>query len=72
MTSLVLVINAGSSSLKFQLIDVSSRATLVKGLIERVTDQGCRFAEEALVPLNSIERANIAAIRRTERDKGCP
>ena len=45
MTSLVLVINAGSSSLKFQLIDVSSRATLVKGLIERVTDHGAALTE---------------------------
>ena len=45
MTSLVLVINAGSSSLKFQLIDVSSRATLVKGLIERVTYHGAALTE---------------------------
>ena len=38
--TLVLVINAGSSSLKYQLIDVDSETTLVKGLIERVTDHG--------------------------------
>ena len=40
MSTLVLVINAGSSSLKYQLIDVASELTLVKGLVERVTDHG--------------------------------
>ncbi len=40
MTRLVLVLNAGSSSLKYQLIDVEAQTTLDKGLIERVTDHG--------------------------------
>lgn len=39
----VLVINCGSSSLKFQLIDVSTTFCLAKGLIERIgfAERGC-------------------------------
>lgn len=36
--SVVLVINSGSSSLKYQLIDVERAATLASGLIERIGD----------------------------------
>ena len=32
----VLVINAGSSSLKYQLIDMETEAVLAKGLCERI------------------------------------
>jgi hypothetical protein len=32
---------------------------------------GCQFDDEASVPLNSFERANIQAIRRAEARKGC-
>ncbi|WP_370894463.1 acetate/propionate family kinase [Janibacter sp. GXQ6167] len=42
---LVLVINAGSSSVKYQLIDVAKGETLSKGLIERVTDHGAALDE---------------------------
>lgn len=45
MSRLVLVINAGSSSLKYQLVDVDTEATLTKGLIERVTDHGQALGE---------------------------
>ena len=31
----ILVINAGSSSLKYQLIDMDNEALLAKGLVER-------------------------------------
>mgnify|MGYP000093019391 CR=1 FL=1 len=34
----VLVVNSGSSSLKYQLIDVDTEHSLASGLIERVTD----------------------------------
>ena len=37
----VLVINAGSSSLKYQLIDMENEAVLVKGLCERIGTSGC-------------------------------
>lgn len=38
--SLVLVINSGSSSLKYRLIDVASQQTHAKGLIERIGEPG--------------------------------
>lgn len=31
----------------------------------------CRYTSAAAVPLSRIERANVAAIRRAERSKGC-
>ena len=42
---LVLVVNAGSSSLKYQLIDAATEVTLSKGLIERVTDHRVALGE---------------------------
>ena len=41
----ILVINSGSSSLKYQLIDVDSSQSLKSGLIERVTDHSAAFQE---------------------------
>ena len=37
----ILVVNAGSSSLKYQLIDMENEAVLVKGLCERIGTSGC-------------------------------
>lgn len=39
MNGLVLVINAGSSSLKYDLIDVGSAESLASGLVERIGEQ---------------------------------
>ncbi len=36
----VLVVNAGSSSLKYQLIDTATEAVLCKGICERIGDEG--------------------------------
>ena len=33
---------------------------------------GCRHDDINTVPLNQYERANVAAIARVERMKGCP
>ncbi|MEY3561597.1 MAG: hypothetical protein RL068_749 [Actinomycetota bacterium] len=41
----VLVINSGSSSLKYQLVDVASNTALDSGLIERVTNHAEAFQE---------------------------
>ena len=38
----VLVINAGSSSLKFQLIDMENKSVLAKGNVERI-NEGASF-----------------------------
>jgi hypothetical protein len=34
-------------------------------------NKGCRFTQVSAVPLSRIERANVGAIRRAERLKGC-
>ena len=36
----ILIINAGSSSLKYQLIDMSTETLLAKGLCERIGIEG--------------------------------
>ncbi|MBO7219519.1 MAG: hypothetical protein J6V40_06065 [Clostridia bacterium] len=36
----ILVLNAGSSSLKFQLIDMESTDVLAKGNVEKINDNG--------------------------------
>ncbi len=41
----ILVVNSGSSSLKFQVIDIDSKDSVVSGLIERVTDHSAAFEE---------------------------
>ncbi|MDR0949374.1 MAG: acetate kinase [Lachnospiraceae bacterium] len=46
----ILVINCGSSSLKFQLIDSESEKCLAKGLCERIGIEGSRLVYTALVP----------------------
>ena len=39
----ILVINAGSSSLKYQLIDMDTEAVLAKGLCERIGIEGSKL-----------------------------
>ncbi len=39
----ILVINAGSSSLKYQLIDMDNKAVMAKGLCERITIDGSKL-----------------------------
>ncbi len=41
----VLVVNSGSSSLKYQVIDVDSNDSLISGLIERVSDHTAAFKQ---------------------------
>lgn len=43
---LVLVINAGSSSLKYQLLDIETEAVLAKGLCERIGIEGPRIKHQ--------------------------
>lgn len=42
----ILVINAGSSSLKFQLIDMEGENVLIKGLVERIGMDGSRLKQD--------------------------
>lgn len=43
----ILVINCGSSSLKYQLINTSNEEVLAKGLVERIGIEGSRIKHEA-------------------------
>ena len=55
--SIVLVVNSGSSSLKYELIDVDSQQTLGSGLIERIGERTGRATH--VVPISatpSVER----------------
>lgn len=42
----ILVINCGSSSLKYQLLDMESKALLAKGLVERIGIEGSQLTHE--------------------------
>ncbi len=44
----VLVVNCGSSSLKYQLIDMTNEAVLAKGLAERIGLEGSRVKHEVI------------------------
>ena len=64
----VLVINCGSSSLKYQLIDSETENVLAKGLCERIGIDGrlvCQKAgcdkeiTEAAMPTHKIGRAHV-------------
>ena len=46
MTQPVLVLNAGSSSLKYQLVDTVSGSALAKGSVERIGEQGSSLRHE--------------------------
>lgn len=43
----ILIVNAGSSSLKYQLIDMEQETTMAKGLIERIGIPGSRLKQTA-------------------------
>ena len=51
----VLVINAGSSSLKYQLIDMTSTDVMAKGLCERIGLEGSLLTHQAKGEKNKIE-----------------
>lgn len=44
----VLVINAGSSSLKYQIIDMDNESMLCKGLVERIGSEGSNLVHSAV------------------------
>ena len=51
----VLVINSGSSSLKFELIDMTNEKTLAKGICERVGIANPIFTYKNLVKGTKID-----------------
>ena len=42
----VLVVNCGSSSLKYQLLDMTTETELAKGLFEKIGDQDAIFTHK--------------------------
>lgn len=62
----VLVINAGSSSLKYQLIDMDNNEVMAKGLCERIGIEGSKLTHQAKgdkVPLDIVMKDHSDAIR---------
>ncbi len=62
-----LVLNAGSSSLKFQVIDTDSRECVSKGLVERIGSEGVTYASalqdmSKQLHLDSIELSSIDVV----------
>ena len=58
----VLILNAGSSSLKYQLIDMNGEKMLAKGLVERIGIDGSHICQkvgdkvfDAVAPMNKLE-----------------
>ncbi|MDL2317648.1 acetate kinase [Eubacteriales bacterium OttesenSCG-928-A19] len=74
----ILVINAGSSSLKYQLIDTQAEQVLAKGLCERIGIEGSNIAQkangkqyEATLPLKDHTEAFEAVVKAlTDPEKG--
>ncbi|MBQ8084035.1 MAG: acetate kinase, partial [Clostridia bacterium] len=66
----ILVINSGSSSLKYQLIDMSNEEVVAKGLCERIAIDGHIKAETntgAKVDLNIVLPNHTAAFNEVKK-----
>ena len=75
----ILVVNAGSSSLKYQLLDTDTDTLLAKGLCERIgidgkiehkLPNGTKFEANANMP-NHAEALKIVVDALTSKEHGC-
>lgn len=74
----VLVINAGSSSLKYQVIDMSNENMIGKGLVERIGGEGSKLTQTSAAgeivisgSLNNHTEAFLLVMQAlTDKDKG--
>ena len=74
----ILIINAGSSSLKYQLIDMENEAVLAKGLVERIGIEGSNLSHkyagqkfELVTPIkNHTEAMNVVLAALTDAEHG--
>ncbi len=77
----ILIINAGSSSLKYQLIDMRDESVVAKGLVERIGIEGSNLAHkyganlkqkfELATPIpNHTEAMNIVLAALTDKEHG--
>ena len=55
----ILVINAGSSSLKYQLIDMQDESVIVKGLCERITSTGGMLTQKTFDGRETIVKQDM-------------
>ncbi|MEV7416935.1 acetate kinase [Streptomyces sp. NPDC089919] len=60
--SRVLVLNSGSSSLKYQLLDMADGARLAMGLVERIGEQSSRLVHTPLAGAGAARREQTAPI----------
>ncbi|MDD4124156.1 MAG: acetate kinase [Eubacteriales bacterium] len=75
----ILVVNAGSSSLKYQLFDMDTKAVMAKGLCECIGIPGGRMKHEALGKLYEVkvdipthaEATKMVVEALVNRDYGC-
>ena len=74
----ILILNAGSSSLKYQLIDMQNESILAKGLIERIGIAGSKIKQtagdkvfEAQAPMKDhVEGIQYMLAALTDKEKG--
>ena len=55
----ILIVNAGSSSLKYQLIDMDNEATIAQGLIERIGIEGGKLTQK----VNGVKRVIMSDMK---------
>ena len=62
----ILVINSGSSSIKYKLFDVAQRLALAEGIVERIGEAGSRIRHTRLIPATQtvIQDAVVADHRQ--------
>ena len=53
----ILVINCGSSSLKYQLIDMDNESVVAKGLCERIGIEGSKLTHQQQARTNMLLKA---------------
>ena len=56
---LVLVINCGSSSLKYQLLEMTTETLMAKGLVERIGIEGSVIKHETIGKEKYVFKINI-------------
>ncbi len=72
----VLVVNAGSSSLKYQLVDPSTETALAKGSVERIGERGSTARHESGGNTHTVEgqivshRDALAVVAEAFRERG--
>ena len=63
----VLVINCGSSSLKYQLIDMSTEESLAQGLVERIGIEGSVLTQKVEGRDKYIVKTNLNKLKNLLR-----